>query len=56
MNLVCSLNQVHEFPHSGARQFEFSILVPELWPLWERAIASTLEFSGIRLRNLTHHS
>jgi hypothetical protein len=27
-------------------------IVPELWPLWGRVIASTLEFSGIRLRNL----
>jgi hypothetical protein len=27
-------------------------IVPELRPLWERVIASTLEFSGIRLRNL----
>jgi hypothetical protein len=27
-------------------------IVPELLPLWERVIASTLEFSGIRLRNL----
>ena len=27
-------------------------LVPQLLPLWERVIASTLEFSGIRLRNL----
>jgi len=27
-------------------------IVPELWPLWERVIGSTLEFSGIRLRNL----
>ena len=27
-------------------------IVPELWPLWERVIASSLEFSGIRLRNL----
>ena len=27
-------------------------LVPELPPLWDRVIASTLEFSGIRLRNL----
>jgi len=25
--------------------------VPNLWPLWEDVIASTLEFSGIRLRN-----
>jgi hypothetical protein len=27
-------------------------IVPELWPLWQRVIGSTLEFSGIRLRNL----
>jgi hypothetical protein len=27
-------------------------IVPELGALWERVIASTLEFSGIRLRNL----
>ena len=26
-------------------------VVPSLWPLWERVAASTLEFSGIRLRN-----
>ena len=26
-------------------------LVTNLWPLWNRVIASTLEFSGIRLRN-----
>ena len=26
-------------------------IVPSLWPLWERVAASTLEFSGIRLRN-----
>lgn len=26
-------------------------IVPSLWPLWERVIASTLQFSGIRLRN-----
>lgn len=25
-------------------------LVPNLWPLWERVIASTLQFSGCRLR------
>ena len=25
--------------------------VPNLWPLWSRVIESTLEFSGIRLRN-----
>jgi hypothetical protein len=27
-------------------------IVPDLRPLWDRVIASTLEFSGIRLRNL----
>jgi hypothetical protein len=27
-------------------------IVPQLMPLWERVITSTLEFSGIRLRNL----
>ena len=27
-------------------------IVPALAPLWERVVASTLEFSGIRLRNL----
>jgi hypothetical protein len=26
-------------------------VVPSLAPLWERVVASTLEFSGIRLRN-----
>lgn len=26
-------------------------VVPNLWPLWQRVIASTLQFSGIRLRN-----
>jgi hypothetical protein len=25
--------------------------VPDLWPLWNRVVASTLEFSGIRLHN-----
>jgi hypothetical protein len=28
-------------------------IVPALQPLWDRVVASTLEFSGIRLRNLT---
>ena len=28
-------------------------LWPELLDLWERVIASTLDFSGIRLRNAT---
>ena len=27
-------------------------IVPDLWSLWEQVIESTLEFSGIRLRNL----
>jgi Family of unknown function (DUF6886) len=26
-------------------------LVPNLWPLWNRIVSSTLEFSGIRLHN-----
>jgi hypothetical protein len=26
-------------------------IVPNLWPLWNRVIASTLEFSGVRLHN-----
>jgi hypothetical protein len=26
-------------------------IVPNLWPLWERVTASTLQFSGIRLHN-----
>ena len=26
-------------------------IVPNLWPLWERVVASTLEYSGIRLAN-----
>lgn len=26
-------------------------IVPNLWPLWNRVIASTLEFTGIRLHN-----
>jgi len=26
-------------------------IVENLWPLWDRVIAATLEFSGIRLRN-----
>jgi hypothetical protein len=27
-------------------------IVPKLWPIWQQVIDSTLEFSGIRLRNL----
>jgi hypothetical protein len=34
----------------AAAEIELRI-VPNLWPLWERVIASTLEFSGMRLRN-----
>lgn len=26
-------------------------IVPNLWPIWDRVVASTLEYSGIRLRN-----
>jgi hypothetical protein len=26
-------------------------LTRNLWPLWDRVVASTLEFSGIRLHN-----
>ena len=26
-------------------------IVPNLWPLWNRVVASSLEFSGIRLHN-----
>ena len=26
-------------------------VLPNLWPLWNDVVASTLEFSGIRLRN-----
>ena len=26
-------------------------IVPNLWPLWQRVVVSTLEFSGCRLRN-----
>jgi hypothetical protein len=26
-------------------------IVPDLWPLWDRVIGSTLDFSGIRLAN-----
>ena len=27
-------------------------IVPDLWSVWQQVIESTLEFSGIRLRNL----
>jgi hypothetical protein len=46
---------VVEFGDLLARHAEAAIelrVVPDLWSLWERVIASTLEFSGIRLRNL----
>jgi hypothetical protein len=35
--------------HAGAA-IELRI-VANLWPLWNRVIASTLEFSGVRLHN-----
>jgi hypothetical protein len=33
-----------------AAEIELRIL-PSLWPLWNEVVASTLEFSGVRLRN-----
>ncbi|HEX4930520.1 MAG TPA: hypothetical protein VFV62_07390, partial [Gaiellaceae bacterium] len=35
--------------HAGAA-IELRVL-PNLWPLWNDVVASTLEFSGMRLRN-----
>ena len=36
----------------GTRQSGIELrAVPNLWPLWNRVVASTLEFSGIRLHN-----
>jgi hypothetical protein len=35
--------------HADAR-IELRI-VPSIWPLWDRVVASTVEFSGMRLRN-----
>ena len=35
--------------HDGA-EIELRVL-PNLWPLWNEVVASTLEFSGMRLRN-----
>jgi Family of unknown function (DUF6886) len=29
--------------------------VPNVWPLWDSVVASTLEFSGMRLRNALPH-
>jgi Family of unknown function (DUF6886) len=46
--------RVEELGDLLARHAEAGIelrIVPSLAPLWERVIASTLEFSGIRLRN-----
>ena len=31
-------------------------IVPKLWPVWQQVIESTVEFSGIRLRNLGSRS
>jgi len=47
--------RVEELGDLLARHAEAGIelrVVPQLLPLWERVIASTLEFSGIRLANL----
>ena len=30
-------------------------ITPSVWPFWERVTASTVEFSGCRLRNATDH-
>lgn len=38
----------------GAARIELRI-VPSLWPFWRRVVASTVEFSGIRLRNAAPH-
>jgi hypothetical protein len=29
--------------------------VPSIWPFWRRVTASTVEFSGSRLRNAADH-
>ena len=34
----------------GQAEIELRAL-PNLWPLWDEVVASTLEFSGMRLRN-----
>jgi hypothetical protein len=43
-----------ELGELAARHVEAEIelrIVPNLWPLWDRVVASTLQFSGIRLHN-----
>jgi hypothetical protein len=30
-------------------------IVPSLWPFWRRVTASTVEYSGSRLRNAADH-
>ena len=30
-------------------------IVPSIWPFWRRVTASTVEFSGSRLRNAADH-
>jgi uncharacterized protein DUF6886 len=35
----------------GDRRVDRAAVVDDLWPLWNRVVESTLEFSGIRLRN-----
>src|SRR5262249_581963 len=51
--------EVAELGDLLARHAEAGIelrIVPDLHSLWERVIASTLEFSGIRLRNLARRT
>ena len=37
---------------AGHREASIELrVVPNIWPLWQRVASSTLEFSGIRLRN-----
>jgi hypothetical protein len=38
------------FERHAEASIELRIL-PNLWPLWDAVVASTLDFSGIRLRN-----
>jgi hypothetical protein len=46
------VQELADLPGAHARAGIELRIVPDLRPLWERVIASTLGFSGIRLRNL----
>jgi uncharacterized protein DUF6886 len=44
--------------HLLARHAEAGIelrVTPSIWPFWRRVTASTVEFSGFRLRNAAGH-